>query len=93
MMKTQMIPRLLAIGLTAAALAGCTVYQQPYETAGPAPYYAPPGYAYAPPAYGPAYAPAYVGPSFGLNFGFWDHDGGRWHDRDGRGWHGGHHWH
>jgi hypothetical protein len=89
MMKTRTIPRLIAIGLVAAALAGCTVYQQPYEAAGPAPYYAPPGYAYgyAPPAYAPApvYAPAYVAPSIGLDFGFWGggHRGGGWHGHHG----------
>ena len=84
-MKAQMIPRVLAIGLAAAALAGCTVYQQPYETAA-APYYAPPAYGYAPPVYAapaPVYAPAYVAPSFGLNFGFWGGHGGHHH----------HHWH
>jgi hypothetical protein len=82
-MNKRIISRVVAISLAVGALAGCTVYEPPYA-AGPAPgpYYGPAPYAYAPPAYGPAY----VAPSIGLNFGFWDHDGG--------GWHGGHHhWH
>jgi hypothetical protein len=91
MMKRHMIPRVIAVGLAVALLAGCTVYQDPYAVSGPAPYYAAPAYAPAPAYYAPpAYGPAYVAPSIGLNFGFWGggHGGGHHHG----GWHGHHGW-